>query len=243
MRVSEPADLAAALERGGQVQDGPGNRFTGYGVLGVTFTSGDVLALRRFPISSSGPGYTSVWHCSPSGRWTFYTDVALYGSAECFGPALDEIVVAPIRIEWSSPRRMSIAVDGGRRLVWSLLIRSTPLTRLFNIVGPWLAPGVAKHPRLLSPLAILARLVLRTGPLRLVGRTPNGAVVADTPWALWVVRSSRACIGGQDTGPNRPLDRPLTLGDFPIPRRGLFAASHATMSPSHRDDRVRAGCG
>ena len=228
--MSEPADLAAALERGGRVQEGPGDRFTGYAVLGVTFTSGDVLALRRFPISSSGPGYTSVWHCSPTGRWTFYTDVAGHGCAEYFGPAVDEVVIAPIRIEWSGPRSVSIAVDGGQRLVWSLLMRSTPLTRAFNAVGPWLAPVVSRHPRLLKPLAMLARLVFHTGPLRLIGRAPNGAGFAGTPWAVWIVRSSRACIGGQDTGPNRPLDRSLALGEFLIPRRGLFAASHAAMS-------------
>jgi hypothetical protein len=230
MRVAEPADLAAALERGGQVQDGPGDRFTGYAVLGVTFTSGDMLALRRFPITSSGPGYTSVWHCSPTGRWTFYTDVAGHGCAEYFAPALDEVVVAPIRIEWNGPRRVSIAVDGGQRLVWSLLMRSTPFTRVFNAVGPWLAPLMAKHPRLLRPLAMIARLVFHTGPLRLTGRAPNGAGFAGTPWALWIVRSSRACIGGQDTGPDRPLDRDLALGEFLIPRRGLFAAEHTAMS-------------
>ncbi|HUE84615.1 MAG TPA: hypothetical protein VMO26_00915 [Vicinamibacterales bacterium] len=228
--MTEPAEVAAALERGGQVQAGPGDRFTGYAVLGVSFMSGDVLALRRFPIRSSGPGYTSVWHCSPSGRWTFYTDVAGHGCAEYFGPALDEVVVTPIRIEWNGPRRVSIAVDGGRRLVWSMLMRSTPLTRAFNAVGPWLAPIAAKHPRLLTPLALVARLLFDTGPLRLVGRAPNGAGFAGTPWAVWIVRSSRACIDGHDTGPDRRLDRSLALGDFLIPRRGVFAAEHAAMS-------------
>jgi hypothetical protein len=228
--VTEPAEVAAALERGGRVQDGPGDRFTGYAVLGVRFTSGDVLALRRFPISSTGPGYTSVWHCNPEGRWTFDTDVAGHGCAEYFGPALDEVVVAPIRIEWSGPRSVSIAVDGGQRLVWSLLMRSTVLTRAFNAVGPRLAPILARRPLLLRPLATIARLALQTGPLRLIGHTPNGSGFAGTPWALWIVRSSRACIGGRDTGPNHPLDRSLALGEFLIPRRGLFAAAHAAMS-------------
>jgi hypothetical protein len=228
--VAEPADVAAALERGGRVQEGRGDRFTGYAVLGVTFESGDVLALRRFPISSSGPGYTSVWHCSPASRWTLYTDVAGHGCAEYFEPALDEVVLAPIRIEWSGPRSVSIAVDGGQRLVWSLLMRSTPLTRAFNIVGPRLAPMLSRRPWLLRPLALIARVVFDTGPLRLTGRAPNGSEFAGTPWALWIVRSSRACIGGHDTGPNRLLERPLALGEFLIPRRGLFAASHAAMS-------------
>ena len=37
-------------------------RFAGYGVMGLPFASGHVLAMRRFPASSIGPGYSSVWH-------------------------------------------------------------------------------------------------------------------------------------------------------------------------------------
>lgn len=229
-RFAEPAEVAAALERGGTPIVGDGDRYTGYAVLGVAFTSGDVLALRRFPLTSRGPAYTSVWHRSPAGRWTFYTDVADQGCARYFGPALDEVVVAPIRIEWTGPRSVSIAIDGGRRLTWSLLMRSTAVTRAFNRVAPHLSPIFRRQPRLLVVLATLARLVLRTGPMRLVGLTPSGAAFVGQPWALWVVRSSRACIAGQDTGPNRPLDAALALGDFRIPRRGLFAASHAVIA-------------
>ena len=42
---------------------------------GVSFASGHVLALRCFPASSIGPGYTSLWHRDPDGRWTFYATV------------------------------------------------------------------------------------------------------------------------------------------------------------------------
>jgi hypothetical protein len=230
-RFQEPAEVAAALERGGPVPSGPGDRYTGYAVLGVAFTSGDVLALRRFPVSSRGPAYTAVWHCDATGRWTFYTDVADQGCARYFGPALDEVVVAPIRIEWTGPRSVSIAIDGGRRLTWSLLMRSTAVTRGFNRVAPSLTPLFERYPRLLALVSTLARVVLRAGRLRLAGRTPSGAAFAGQPWALWIVRSSRACIGGHDTGPNRPLNGTLALGEFLIPKRGLFAASHAVITP------------
>jgi hypothetical protein len=180
-------------------------------------------------VTSRGPAYTSVWHRNPAGRWTFFTDVADQGCARYFGPALDEVVVAPIRIEWTSARCASVAIDGGRRLTWSLLMRSTPMTRAFNRAAPHLAPILTRYPRLLVALAALARLVWRTGPLRLVGLTPSGAVFSGQPWALWVVSASRACIAGQDTGPNRPLDANLALGDFRIPKRALFAASHAVF--------------
>ena len=54
--------------------EGEGERFFGYAVIGLPFDSGHVLSLRRFPASSIGPGYTSVWHRDPEGRWTFYQD-------------------------------------------------------------------------------------------------------------------------------------------------------------------------
>jgi hypothetical protein len=195
-------------------------------VLGVAFTSGDVLALRRFPLTSCGPAYTSVWHRSPAGRWTLFTDVADHGCARYFGPTVDDVVVAPIRIEWTGPRSMSIAIDGGRRLNWSMLMRSTAMTRAFSRLASYLEPIHARHSGLVVTLAAVGRVLLRTGPLRLKGLTPGGAVFIVRPWALWVVRSSRACIAGRDSGPNCPLGDTLTLGDCQIPRRALFAASH-----------------
>lgn len=226
---AEPAEVAAALERGAPITPGPGERYTGYAVLGVGFASGDILALRRFPVTAGGSAYTSVWHRSPAGRWVCYTDVADHGCAHHFAPALDEIIVAPIRTEWTGPRSLSIAIDGGRRLTWSLLMRSTGVTRTFNRIAPHLRPLFERYPRLLTLLAALARVMLRTGPLRLTGYTPRGAAFTGHPWALWTVRASRACIAGQDTGPDRPLAETLALGEFPIPKRGLFAVSHAVI--------------
>jgi hypothetical protein len=68
MRV--PADEAADTETAG-LPAGGGERFAGYGVMGLPFRSGHVLAMRRFPASSIGPACTSVWHRSPDGRWVF----------------------------------------------------------------------------------------------------------------------------------------------------------------------------
>lgn len=228
---AQPAEIAAALEREGPLPPGPDERYSGYAVLGVGFTSGDVLALRRFPVTSRGPAYTSVWHRDPEGRWTLFTDVPDEGCARHFGPALDAIVLAPIRIEWTDSCRMAIAVDGGRRLTWSLTMRATALTRAFNRFGPSVQPLLERHPGLLTVLATVARVALWTGPLRLTGLTPSGAAFAGRPWALWTVGASWACIDGRETGPSRVLREPLALGDFPIPKRGLFAVSHAVIRP------------
>src|SRR5215217_2031268 len=73
---TEPRRLAEELETAAPLPQGTEERFNGYGVMGLPFRSGHVLALRRFPASSVGPGYTSVWHRNPAGDWVFYANVA-----------------------------------------------------------------------------------------------------------------------------------------------------------------------
>ena len=41
----------------------------GWGVFGLPFDSGHVLALRIFPENDFGP-YRTVWHRDPAGRWS-----------------------------------------------------------------------------------------------------------------------------------------------------------------------------
>jgi hypothetical protein len=53
--MAEPKELVDRLEQGAaQLPSGNEERFAGYGVMGVPFTSGDLLAMRRFPASSLG---------------------------------------------------------------------------------------------------------------------------------------------------------------------------------------------
>jgi hypothetical protein len=70
--MTAPGVQAAETERHVRLPAGAGERFTGYGVMGLPFASGQVLAMRRFPASSIGPAHTSVWHRDPAGRWDFW---------------------------------------------------------------------------------------------------------------------------------------------------------------------------
>ncbi len=57
----------------------PGHEYVkGWGVFGLPFDSGHVLALRVFPENDFAP-YTTIWHRDPAGRWAIYVD----------GPRLD----------------------------------------------------------------------------------------------------------------------------------------------------------
>ncbi len=131
-----PAEVAAGLERGQPLPGGSGERYLGYGILGVAFASGDLLALRRFPVASSGCGYTALWHRSPDGAWTFYTDATCdQGCTSHFAPALDRLAVAPIRLEWTDPWTLSIGVDGGREIAWTVSVASSWRTRLLTALA------------------------------------------------------------------------------------------------------------
>lgn len=230
MRPEEPADHAARIERAGRLPQGVGDRFAGYAVLGVSFASGDVLALRHYPVSSRGRAYTCVWHCSPDDEWVFYADVpASQGCARYFAPALKEVVVAPIRVEWHGPRRLVVAVDGGRLVCWSLELQSTILTRFFNEVAPGLGRAWPRRLGLLEALQYVSRLFPSLGELRLTGLTPTGVRFIALPQAIWWVSTSRATVQGVDLGSSTRLRRRLALGDFSIPRRGLFTMAHSVL--------------
>jgi hypothetical protein len=49
-------DLAAAAERSDDLLAGATERFSGYALMSLPFSSGYVLGLRRFPVTSIGPG-------------------------------------------------------------------------------------------------------------------------------------------------------------------------------------------
>jgi hypothetical protein len=219
----EPADLAAAVEYGQPLPDGPGDGFWGYAILGVAFRSGDLLALRRFPVSSAGAGYTSVWHRHPDGRWTFYTDTTGASCARYFGPAVDQVVVTPIRIDWTSSRSLTVTIDGGQTLAWCVALEPTPTTSVVNVATRWLPERFWTNERALRLLGALGRLTLGTGRLRLQGNMPDGSRFFASPRRLWSVRTSRARIGGREVGKVAPLPQQTALGDFWIPARPLFA--------------------
>ena len=70
----EPRDYAARTESLKSEAAKDWEHFSGWGIMGLPFRSGHILGLRRFPATSIGPGYTSLWHRDPAGTWTFYAD-------------------------------------------------------------------------------------------------------------------------------------------------------------------------
>ena len=197
----EPKELVDSLEQGAKLPSGNEERFAGYGVLGVPFTSGDLLAMRRFPASSLGQDYTSVWHRNPQGRWTFYTDVApQLACPRYFGSALDEAVVRETEITWTSPRDFTVSIEENPGLDWHLSLTQTPATRLINAVGGMLPDALWRKEAVLKAMGKAAGLMLRAGRLGLIGQVLNHQRFIATPMPIWVIQSSTARMANQDLG-------------------------------------------
>jgi hypothetical protein len=108
---TEPRQLVKQLEVAPSVPAGSTERMSGYGVMGLPFRSGHVLAMRRFTASSIGPGYTSDWHRRPDGEWMFYTNVAPGQSCpRFFGADALDAVETDIELAWTEPFRLSVAM-------------------------------------------------------------------------------------------------------------------------------------
>lgn len=226
-----PRALAETAERRRRLPPEEGEVSSGYGVLGLPFQSGHVLAFRRVVAASVGPPSVSVWHRDPRGFWTFYVNVDPWKScARYFGAAVDDVVVTEIRLAWTGPNTLSLSIPS-QRMHWGLRIWKTPLTRGLNGAlrllpsAAWRSrPGL----RLLGPVA---GRILGVGGLELAGRMPNGQRYRMRPGSVWRVEGSAAVVGGTELGRTGPLAEQPRLGTFPVANGGLFAFGSAVHEP------------
>lgn len=215
-----------------RLPDGEEERFRGYGVMAAPFRSGHLLALRRFPASSLGPGYTSVWHRSPAGRWTFWSDQPpLAACPRYFGSAVESALEAEVSVVWDSPTSFRVAVPTAE-LQWSLHLRATLATRALNAMAGLMPERAWRNPTVLGLMAAMAGTFLRAGRLRLQGTSPNGQRFVANPTRIWIVDRTEATLDGQAFGTPGPLPVQARLGDFWIPQRGLFVPGRAFFEPA-----------
>jgi len=107
--MRSPAQFARHAEEHPGLPPGIGEGVSGYGVMGLTFSSGHVLGLRRWTASSVGDGFTSIWHRDPVGRWTFYETIG--GQSGCTrysGAAVGRVEVGPIHLDWETTNRAHV---------------------------------------------------------------------------------------------------------------------------------------
>jgi hypothetical protein len=224
--MRSPAQVAADSETA-EVPAGPGERFAGYGVMGLPFGSGHVLAMRRFPASSIGPAYTSVWHRDPEGRWVFWQDQPAEQSCpRYFSNAVSEMRTVDIDLSWPGEATLQVRIPEVD-LVWLATLRSTPVTRVLSTVSSALPDRAWRSPSLLKAMGSVAGFALRAEKVAMVGTSPNGQAFVASPLRVWVIDESDARLGDDDLGSPGPLAEQAQLGDFRIPQRGVFAAGRA----------------
>jgi hypothetical protein len=204
---------------------GDDDRFAGFGVIGLPFSSGHYLALRCFTASSVGPPYKALWHRNPAGAWTVYTTVdAAYSCPRYIGPALARpAVVTPIDVGLVDEVSVRVYIDDA--VDWTFTMTPTRATSLMTAMSERLPEGAWTNRWVLAAMGRVAGPMLSAGRLRLAGTMPSGHSFKAAPRRVWAIDSSEATVEGVDLGPIGPLEEQAKLGDFWLPQRGIFFAN------------------
>jgi len=223
---NQPRTLARNEELTDVVPPGAGERFSGYGVMGLPFASGHYLAFRHMTASSVGPSYRAVWHRNPAGQWSVYADAPPEVScARYIGSALTATVTSQIDVSWSGPSSLTVNVPGV--LTWQVEISSSFATRAMSAIGARLPAGTCHSAWFLRPMGAIAGPFLSVGTVKLLGLTPNNQAFGAIPRRVWRIERSTAEMHGASLGAPGPLPRQAHLADLMMPQRGIFYAENA----------------
>jgi hypothetical protein len=164
-----------------------GDRVSGFGVIGLPFASGHYLALRCFTASSFGPPYKALWHRSPAGAWTIYTNVdADHSCPRYLGPALARpAVVAPIDVRLCDETSVRVYVDDA--VDWTFAIAPTRATALMSAMGGRMPERAWGNRWVLGAMGRMAGPMLSAGRLRLTGDLPSGHRFKAAPRRVWSI--------------------------------------------------------
>src|SRR5262249_5909825 len=104
----------------------------GFGIFGLPFDSGHVLALRVFPENDFGP-YITIWHRPPAGAWSIFVDGPRLDTAcpRYYGAATRHVQFSKITLQWTEAAALSIRVDDPE-LDWSVSMAAPLHFRLMN---------------------------------------------------------------------------------------------------------------
>ncbi|MFE3635024.1 hypothetical protein [Streptomyces sp. NPDC059168] len=214
----------------------------GWGVFGLPFDSGHVLALRVFPENCFG-AYRTLWHRAPNGNWSIHVDGPRLDTAcpRYYGAACEHTGYARIGLTWLGPTTLRVTMDSPS-LDWTLTASATRLLRLLNGISGAL-PLATWRPRLLVRARERLARALGMGDLRLSGTMPSGHTGTLMPQRMYFVDDSHATFDGVDLGhPVRLIENPR-IGDVPLPARGTLAIGQAVweiLDPAEYE-RTRAG--
>ncbi len=207
----------------------PGHEYVkGWGVFGLPFDSGHVLALRVFPEGDFGP-YQTVWHRDPGGRWSMYVDGPRLDTAcpRYFAAACQFTGYARIGLTWAGPATLRVSMDSPA-LEWTLTATSTRLLDLVNAMSAAMPLATWRLRSLVRARELLAS-ALDMGQLRLSGTMPSGHTGTLMPKRMYFIDDSQATLDGADLGRPAHLRANPTIGGVPLPARGVLAIGQAVF--------------
>ncbi len=198
-------------------------QLTGWAIMGITFSSGEVLGLRDFPYSDLAP-YRSIWHRDPVGTWRVYVDGPSLevGCPRWWGPALESARMAGIDVAWTGPNELRARM-AEPALDWTVRLSERPMERIMNLASVPM-PTWSWRPRALrAPREWLARWILGMGRISIDGTAPAGMDVVMMPERFYGITGSRASLAGHDLGEATIAATEPTVGAFRFPVRGVLA--------------------
>jgi hypothetical protein len=198
----------------------------GWGVMGLPFDSGHVLALRVFPENDFGP-YKSLWHRDPEGNWSIHVDGSRLDTAcpRYYGAACTQTGFAHLELTWMGPATLRVTVDDPA-LEWTLTASSTPYLDWLNALSAAM-PTATWRPRALLRARERLASMLGVGEIELSGVMPSGHTGTLMPKQMYFIEEARAVLEGMDLGhPTRLAECP-TIGGVPLPARGMLAIGEA----------------
>lgn len=229
--TSTAREIAEAAEATPTLPPGDDERISGYGVMGLSFASGDYLALRCMTAASFGPGYRAVWHRNPDGEWRLLTDAAPnLGCDRYISTALTHATErTTIDVEWLDDRTLRCRV--GDQLDWTIALKHTVVTRMMSAMGRLMPHWMWTSLGVLAAMGRMAGPMLGVGKVRLSGAMPNGQRFTAAPVRIWAVEDSRATVNGNDLGAPRPLRHQVRIGGFWLPQHGIFMRGFGHFEP------------
>lgn len=234
--MPSPATLTTAIESDMGEAPWPGHEYVrGWGVFGLPFDSGHVLALRVFPQSSFGP-YRTLWRRDPGGSWSIYADaqVVEHACPRYYGPACTYVGAARIDLEWTGPRTLRVTMDEPA-LDWTVTAVRSPVLGLLNPLSALMPLSSWRPPALVRARERLAQ-ALGIGRLQMSGVMPSGHSGLLMPQRMYLVNQSSAVLDGVDLGRPTRLRQNPTIGSVPLPARGVLAIGQAMWQISDPDE-------
>jgi hypothetical protein len=198
----------------------------GWGVMGLPFDSGHVLALRVFPENDFG-AYKSLWHRDSEGHWSIHVDGPRLDTAcpRYYGAACTQTGFARLALTWTGPATLQVIVDEPA-LKWTLTASSTTYLDWLNAVSTAMPTATWRPRALLHAREGMARM-LGVGEIELSGVMPSGHTGTLMPKQMYFIDDSHAELGGVELGHPTHLKQCPTIGGVPLPARGMLAIGEA----------------